>query len=334
MTRDGTGGNPSVGSTAEREDVRALPRYLDLPAGPAGGRQAWHLFGDDDDLGLLNLLTPEVVVAAARLVRRGAVFPLNAPVDLFGPGPFLPRGAPRRHVRTLRTAAVTGLDDVLDNFYPQASSQWDSLAHISADQERFYNGVTRDEIDRGRNTVDHWARRGIVGRGVLLDLAVGAGDDPGSAHAFTVTDLERAREAAGITLRTGDILVLHTGFAAWYARQTPERRARIPHDLAAPGLEHSEAVCAYLWDAHVAAVASDTLAVEVMPADHSAAAAPFGFLHQTLIGCFGMALGELWWLADLVADCHQDGVHEFLLASAPAHIPGGVASPANVLAVK
>jgi hypothetical protein len=53
-----------------------------------------------------------------------------------------------------------------------------------------------------------------------------------------------------------------------------------------------------------------------------------------LLGSFGMALGELWWLADLVRDCHEDGVFEALLVSAPLHAPGGVGSPANAVAIK
>jgi hypothetical protein len=60
-----------------------------------------------------------------------------------------------------------------------------------------------------------------------------------------------------------------------------------------------EAVCEYLWNSHAAAIASDTFGVEVFPADRSPEAHPFGFLHHMLIGQFGMALGELWWLSDL-----------------------------------
>ena len=65
-----------------------------------------------------------------------------------------------------------------------------------------------------------------------------------------------------------------------------------------------------------------------------AADAPFGFLHRVLIGQFGMALGELWSLDDLAADCVEDGVHEFFLTSAPLNVPGGIGSPPNALAIK
>jgi hypothetical protein len=61
---------------------------------------------------------------------------------------------------------------VLDDYFPQISSQWDSLAHIAANPDVFYNGASVDDVLlRGANTIDHWARRGIVTRGVLLDVA-------------------------------------------------------------------------------------------------------------------------------------------------------------------
>src|SRR3954452_15157077 len=95
-------------------------------------------------------------------------------------------------------------------------------------------------------------------------------------------------------------------------------------DLRAVGIEHTEEMARYLWDAHVSAIVSDSPAVEVWPPDESAAAAPFGFLHTILIGQFGMAIGELWWLADLAEDCRRDGVVTMLVTSAPLHVAGGI----------
>ena len=76
-----------------------------------------------------------------------------------------------------------------------------------------------------------------------------------------------------------------------------------------------------------------TFGVEVFPADISSQAHPFGFLHIVLIGQFGMALGELWWLSDLAGDCAADGVYEMFLVSAPLNAPGGFGSPANAVAI-
>ena len=312
-----------------------LPSYDELPAAPEGGRSGWGVFGPEDNVGLFNLLTPERVVEAAGLIRRGALFPLDAPVDAFSPPIAATRGIPRH--RVLHVPGTIGFDDVLDNFYPQGSSQWDSLGHIGYSPNAFYNDATEDDVASGRrNTIEHWARRGIAGRAVVLDMvrtlaAAGRGYEPGTSTAFSVEDLELARDRAGVQFRSGDIVVLHTGFAAWYLDQNPAERTRAARALTTPGIAHGEEMCRYLWDAHVAAVVSDTFAVEVFPADRDV---PTGFLHRMLIGQFGMALGELWWTEDLAADCAADGVYEAFLTSTPLHAPGGIGSPANALAIK
>lgn len=315
-----------------------LPAYADLPAAAEGGRSGWAVFGADDDLGTVNLLTPDRVAAAAGLVRTGATFPLDVPHGFFHPPLNPARGTPRHTV--VDQPGGIGMDDVIDNLWPQAGSQWDSLAHVGYTRERYYNDRTRDDVrTHHRNTIDHWARHGMVGRGVVLDLARareadGRPYDPGSSEAFGVADLELAREHAGVDLRTGDVLLLHTGFTGWYAEQSAAVRRALPGSVTAPGLDQSEDVCAWVWDTHAAALATDTFAVEAWPADLRLEAAPFGFLHHMLIGSFGMALGELWWLADLAADCAADGVHEGLLVSAPMQTPGGISSPPNAVLVK
>jgi kynurenine formamidase len=315
-----------------------LPDYADLPPAPAGGRSAWGLFGPGDNLGLVNLMTPERVAAAARLVRRGQVFCLDMPLGSISPALATFRGPPRH--RVLHRPGTAGFDDVYDNFYPQASSQWDSLAHIGYAPDQMYNGVTEAEVLAGeRNTIDHWARHGIAGRAVLLDAEramreAGRAYDPGGPSPIGVADLELARRQAGVEFAAGDVILLHTGFAAWYLRQPAEVKNRLHGNVTAPGLEHSEEVCEYLWNSHAAAIACDTYGVEVFPADASPQAHPFGFLHAMLIGQFGMALGELWWLADLAGDCAADGIYEMFLVSAPMNAPGGIGSTANAVAIK
>jgi kynurenine formamidase len=315
-----------------------LPSYGDLPPAPRGGRSAWGLFGEDDNLGLVNLMTPERIAAAAGLVRQGQVFCLDMPLGSISPALATFRGEPRHHI--LHQPGSAGFDDVYDNFYPQASSQWDSLAHVGYAPDEMYNGATEQEVLAGtRNTIDHWARHGMAGRAVLLDVeralrAAGRSYDPGDSVAIGVADLELARRLAGVEFAAGDIMLLNTGFAAWYVEQPAGVRNRLHGNVAAPGLAHTEAICEYLWNSHVAGIASDTFGVEVFPADRSPGAHPFGFLHNMLIGQLGMALGELWWLADLAAHCADDGVYEAFLVSAPLNAPGGIGSPANAVAIK
>jgi len=311
------------------------PRYDDLPLASEGGRSGWPADGLPDNLGSIALQTPARVRRAARLVERGAVFSLNAPLDAFGHEQW-GRVLVRRTV--LHPPGALFFDDVLDGMALQGSSQWDSLGHVGYAPGAFYAGASEASVGAGeRNTIDHWARRGIAGRAVLLDMAGVWRDrgevlDPGSGTEFTVADLEEARGRARIEYEPGDILLIYTGFAEYFARLTSAARTEM--EFISPGLAHSEDICRYLWDSQFSAVASDNLAIEAFPADFSPGNAPFGALHRMMIGQLGLALGELWWLKDLVADCRADGRWEMLLTSAPLNVTGGIGSPANVLVLK
>jgi kynurenine formamidase len=310
-----------------------LPAYRDLPELPNGVRSGWGLFGDDDSVGLMNLLTPERIVAAAGLVRTGSVFRLDLPANSITPPPFA-RGA-TRHTVLERDPNGLGLDDVIDNYFPQSGSQWDSLGHVASAPDAWYNGATRRQVKSGeRNTIDHWAARGIVARGVIIDVsaAVEAKGGHAVAPAIGAEDIEAARIAQGVEIRTGDVLLIRTGFLTWYREQPGDVREELSRFSARlPGLDHGEAMAEYLWNLHIAGVVSDTFGLEVFP---WAADDPFGFLHTILIGQFGMGIGELWDLDALAADCAADSVREFLLVSAPLYVKGGIGSPANAVAIK
>jgi kynurenine formamidase len=238
-----------------------------------------------------------------------------------------------------RKGALT-FDDVWDNVHPQGGSQWDALGHVGYTADEYYNGATAAQVESGeRNSIAAWGDRGIAGRGVLLDIprsfaAAGLDWDPVGPSVIEVQHLELAREAAQVDLEEGDVLLVHTGFAEACEARSPGERWLARRPGTAPGLAHDESICEYLWDNGIAAVASDTFAVEVWPSDTSPEAKPTDFLHRLLIAQLGMALGELWWTADLAVDCSADGHHEFFLTSAPWRVAGGIGSPANALAIK
>ncbi len=315
-----------------------LPSYDKLPVKKgAPPRSAWGLWGDDDELGCLNLLTPERVAAAAGLVRKGAAFPLNLRIDRPDP-PLYGRGRVRH---TITGEGGDGRDDYLDNFWPQASSQWDSLRHIRHPEYGWYNGVRDDEIvagDGGKLGIDTMAGRGIAGRGVLLDVARHFAArkrwlDYSTPELITTDDLEACAQAQGVEVQTGDVLLVRTGWLAWYLSEaTPEVREEISDRgrLKAPGLGPAEEMAAWLWDRHVAAVAADNPALEAWPPRPETG----DFMHWRLIPLLGMPIGELWELDGLAADCAEDGVYEFLFTSAPLNVPGGVGSPPNAMAIK
>ena len=316
-------------------DLENLPSYAELSEREDAPRgSAWGVFGKDDQLGTVNFLTPERVSAAARLVRTGAVFPLDLPLHLPDP-PLFNRGRYQHHIR--RFEQGMGHDDHLDNFYLQASSQWDSLAHVGHPRHGLYNGVQPEAVtgeDGSKNGMDRWAQHGIVGRGVLLDVArkldeQGDAIDPMSARAITVAELEATASAQGVAVGPGDILLIRTGWTKGYLAADQSTREQIASDLHAPGIEGSIEMAGWLWDHRIAAVASDCPALEPWPWDLSV-----GALHVRALCFLGMPFGELWDLEALAEDCASDDVHDFLLTSAPLNLRGGVGSPPNALAIK
>jgi kynurenine formamidase len=318
--------------TLNNSDLPTYAQLLTRTDAPAGS--SWGLWGPDDALGALNLLTPERVSAATRLVRRGAVFALNWDLDL--PNPALgTRGKPRH---TILGRQPWGRDDLLDNFYLHGSSHWDSFCHAAYPEHGYYNGVQPAQITGQpgtRNGIDTFARRGLVGRGVLLDVGrwlarQGRAFDYRTSSGITVEDLEATRQAQGVTFEPGDLLLVRTGWLAFYLEQPQVWRDAIARTPTIPGLAAGPAMFAYLWDQHVAAVAADNYAVEAFPFQPSGA----GSMHANLLGLLGIPLGEFFFLEELAADCSDDGSYAFLLTSAPLHLRGGTGSPPNALAIK
>ena len=322
---------------ATEQGVR-LPAYRDLDTERcAPYRSAWGVFGANDQVGTLNLLTPDVVRAAAALVQRGVVFPLNWRLDLPDP-PILGRNRLHRTVVELDPRPNPGTDDLFDSFYTQASSQWDALCHVGHRQYGYYNGrVFDDVITRHEDGIDQWATRGIAGRFILVDLAryresIGSSLPPDQRVAVTADELEATLASEGVSLRQGDILLLRFGWIRWYTNLDEAGRARLvdPILFPTPGLSSDESTAEWLWDHHVAALAADCPAMEAMPFDKSSMAT---FLHYRLIVFLGMAVGELFDLERLAADCAQTRVYEGFFTAAPLNFPGGAGSTSNALAI-
>ena len=317
-----------------------LPRYHDLDTSrTAPHRSAWGIFGEGDEVGTVNLLTAESVRAAVPLVRRGVVFPLNWRMDLPEP-PFLGRGRMRRTVKLLDEGPNPGTDDVFDNFYTQASTQWDALCHVGHPEFGYYNGWSFSDVGENghHDGIDQWARRGIVGRFVLADVArhrAGAGI-PLRANErvpITVDELDTVLDAQGVGLRRSDVLLVRFGWISWYDGLDDRQRAALldPFLFPTPGLAAEERTAEWLWDHGVSAIAADCPALEAMPFDKSSVDT---FLHFRLVLLLGMAIGELFDLDRLAADCAATGVYEGFFTSAPLNVPGGAGSPANALAIK
>jgi kynurenine formamidase len=315
-------------------EADTLPKFSDLPQLPTGERHSWDVFGRADQLGTLNLITPRQVLKAVRTVTEGRVINLSLPLNLPDPSLVSTRRIYEHYVSTGRLAR----DDWLDGFYPQASTQWDGLQHIRYRQFGFYGGREDADLDQGELGIDVIARRGIVGRGVLVDVpacfeALGRPLPPDRRTVLRPHDVETVLAWEKVEIEPGDILVIRTGWVRWYLGLDEAARKSLAGGLdggtlETVGLDPGQPTAAWLWDHRVAAVAADNPAVEALPVRREE-----GFLHQRLIALLGMPLGELWDLEELSAACRELGRYYFLLVSAPLNIPRGVGSPANAYAI-
>ena len=313
------------------EDVEALPSYCDLPRlDDIGSNHSWGVFGEDDDLGALNLLTPERVRDAMVNVRTGERVSLS--LTLNEPDPPLFRR--ERFVHTIKQFGSMW-DDRLDTFFPQGSTQWDGFRHHRVRQHGFYGGVTDDPAaGKERLSIHHWAMTGIVGRGVLVDLAAYlAGDDydPLAERPITADELRAAVSAQDIEVRPGDVLCIRTGWMGAYRALDPEAKAEVAAKKAglfSAGLRADEGIAELLWDWHIAAIAADNPAVESTPGD-----ATVGSLHRRVLAMLGIPLGELFDFELLVQKLASEERRDFLFTAVPLALVGGLGSPGNAIAV-
>jgi len=309
-----------------------VPDYDDLPYHEElEMRSAWGVFGDDDQIGTLNFITNECVKAAGAEVQKGKVFNLSLPLNL--PDPPIFRES-YKHV--IYRPSRNSQDDYLDNFYMQNSTQWDSLRHIQAREFGFYNGVSEQDAgpDGDKLGIDRYVEKGIVGRGVLVDVPryFAAKGEPYNAREETFIGpdlLDAILEHQGTRLQPGDLLLLRTGYVRAYLDASREEREGFKGRSHCAGLTASEPTARYLWNKRIAAICADNPAVEVIPGRPED-----GFLHRRLIPMLGFALGELFDYEALAADCAEDRRYTCSFTGVPLYIPGGVGSPGNAVAVK
>jgi len=310
-----------------------LPRYRDLPVAPhLPPGSAWSVFGEDDQVGTLNLVTEGHVRSAATLVKRGKVFSLNWRLDR--PSPTI---MGRRQLRRTQLSAIDGpapaSDDYLDSYYPQSSSQWDALKHCGNKAHGFYNGRSADDVLGSDEStllgIQNWAERGVAGRFVLLDLDRGlAGLAQDESVAITPDQLDLVATEQGARIEQGDIVLLRFGWVRWYEQLDAAARAELATKpmFPSPGLSPRDDTIEWLWDHGVAALGTDNPMVEVMPAAEDQ-------LHYRLIPLLGMAIAEMLYLEALAEDCASTNVYTGLFVAAPLNLPGGSGSPANALAL-
>ena len=322
-------------------------------------QSTWGDWGDDDQLGRLNLIGPEQVLAAVSEVRVGKTFCLSLPLDRPQHPETNTSRIPPRIVPLQRGDASyynfdwssidSRLTDVacddtvtLDSQY---STHWDSFAHrgsMWADgsdgvaEPTFYNGYRAGEHIRVSESgecrahalgIEKFAEHGIQGRGVMLNLVkyrdVFGDDDVGFSH------IEHILRAENITVSPGDLVCFWTGFDDILLGNSKESAHHGYFRLDGFDVDLRD----WIIQSEVSAIISDNPAVEKtspdLPVDYRGSALP---LHELCLFKLGIPLGELWYLSELAGWLDANKRSHFLLTAPPLRLTGAVGSPVTPMA--
>jgi kynurenine formamidase len=301
----------------------------------------WGKWGADDEVGALNYLGPEQVLAAARLIRTGKVFTLQRLIGDPRGDPVWPGRTPAERTQILDEGnwdeggdgpdfpgGLHYADDKINAFL-QGSTQYDALGHVWYDG-RLWNGYDARSTIGGldKASVEPISQRGIVGRAVLLDMARFRGKtNLAPAETFTHEDLLACAQAQGVEIRKRDILVVRTNYLQLFF----ELGDKFYEGFCEPGLVHSPELVEWFQEMEIPNLVTDTIANEVTFDPTTGIALT---LHNALMRNLGITLTEIADLEALADDCADDGQYEFFYAAAPLKVAKGSGSPVNPLAVK
>jgi kynurenine formamidase len=314
------------GSTQQRVSLEDFDRLFESV-------KNWGRWGPDDQLGTLNLITPERVRAAAALVRSGRRVSMQIPINTTA-GPDNPNPAihfvTQGHDIDIGSGGLRfGLDFLGMACHGDCHSHVDALCHISY-KGLTYNGKPAEAVltTKGATTLDiaRIGEAGVVGRGVLLDLPRFRGVnwlEPGEA--VTRAELEACERAEGVHLGEGDIFVYRTGhhrrrleLGAWDNSPDGEGKAGLHVDTI-PWM-HDRGIAAFLPDGDGEAIPS---CVDGMTYP----------IHPLQIVAMGMLTADSLQFEDLARACEEEDRFEFMVVGLPLRLPGGTGSPWNPIAI-
>jgi kynurenine formamidase len=293
-------------------------------------------YGADDEIGALNLLTPERLLAAAKLIQHGRGYDLDAGRSMGLPlGP----GQPQLTVvsyRTSRGLMMTG------DYFPDSPNgdrqgfnselvmssmhtgcHIDALAHITLGADaHWYNGYrAQDHLgDFGPRRADVSAYPPILGRGVLADVAGARGVERLPAgYGISGDELQSVLNAQGTSVAEGDVVLIRTGIM----RDWPDAAKMAEADGSGLRLDGARWLADEL---RVAAVGADNASVEMLPSGDPARPQP---VHAFLLVERGVPLLEFVYLEELA----RDRVYEFFFVALPLKIAGATGSMLRPVAV-
>jgi len=288
----------------------------------------WGVWGEDDERGTLNYITPECVRTATSLVRSGRSVSMAVPINKVA-GPDNPHPVAHYMKMVFDGGGEPGfcLDFMAGEVHGDCHTHIDALCHVSY-KGQLYNGKRASDITAlGPRFQDITAyANGIVGRGVLLDIARFRGVkwlEPGEA--VTPEELEQCEIAQGVRLRQGDIFVFRTGhhrrrleLGPWNNGYDGEGKAGL--HATAMRLLHERKVATFFPDGDG----------ETVPANVEGVVYP---VHALQLAAMGMVCADSLNLEDVSEVCASEKRWEFLVVAAPLRLPGGTGSYFNPIAI-
>jgi len=275
----------------------------------------WGRWGPDDQRGMLNLITPQHVLDAVRLVRRGTIYNLSVPLERGGR--IFTGFHETWRVTTAREEGGIGVSGDVIMLHSHAGTHVDALAHFWRDGV-LWNGKSASTINRDGVT---WAGIQNVGtivtRGVLADVAAFRGvEHLTSEDAITGQELDACLKKQGVELQLGNVLLVCTGWHRVFPRN------RTLWDSGEPG--PNDASADWLNSKGVVAVGADNAGVEWTPQRSH----PSTF-HVRVLRDLGILLLENLDLEALA----RDRVYEFLFMAAPLPLTNGTGAPCVPIAM-
>ena len=295
----------------------------------------WGRWGEDDQLGTLNFLSPEKTKRAVGLVQEGTTLSCARTVR-FEPTADVP--SPPIHYM-VESGEGWGSGDKVSARINQASTDFfgmifhgfaithiDSLAHFFW-EGKMYNGRPAHLVSTSLGaTVEsvEVAKDGITTRAVLVDVPMVRGIDwLDRGEGAMPEDILAAERRCGFRVEEGDILLVRTG-------QLHRREVEGPWDIAGTGSTACQAACLPLFhERSIAMIGSDT-GNDVMPRQYQQVTNP---IHQVGIVAMGIWILDNANLEDLAEACRQRNRWEFMMSIGPLRLHNTTGSPVNPIAI-
>jgi len=284
----------------------------------------WGRWGKDDQLGTMNLITPEKRKEAAALVKEGISVSLARDIEtekaVDNTWPF----EHRMILSGLDRESKWCADNYSVSYHGYAHTHLDALCHIFH-KGKMYNGYPREEVTpKGASRLGiHELKDGIFTRGILMDIAKLKGVQYlEKSTPIYPEDLEAWEKKAGVRVSAGDVIFIRTGRWA--------RRAEVgPWDHEKEGSAGLHSTCAkWLKERDVAILASDA-AADLFPSGVEGVSHP---IHLLTLNAMGIHIFDNCDLEALSEAAARLGRWEFLLTTAPLPVKGGTGSPVNPIA--